>query len=128
MKFHVITFGCQMNANDSDWLARALESRGWEQTAEDQARAFIVNTCSVREKPEQKVYSLLGRLEQHLRRDPRAFAAVGGCVAQQVGRGFLERFPFVRLVFGADAVALFLIHISVPMRLDTTSYAHVSLT
>ncbi|MES9995457.1 tRNA (N6-isopentenyl adenosine(37)-C2)-methylthiotransferase MiaB [Desulfovibrio aminophilus] len=106
MKFHIITFGCQMNANDSDWLARALESRGWEQTDEEAARVFILNTCSVREKPEQKVYSVLGRLERHLRRDPGVFAAVGGCVAQQVGAGFFERFPFVRLVVGTDAVAL----------------------
>jgi tRNA-2-methylthio-N6-dimethylallyladenosine synthase len=106
MKFHVISFGCQMNANDSDWLVRALESRGWTEAPEDQARVFIVNTCSVREKPEQKVYSLLGRLEQNARRDARVFAAVGGCVAQQVGRGFFERFSFVRLVFGTDAVAL----------------------
>jgi tRNA-2-methylthio-N6-dimethylallyladenosine synthase len=106
MKFHVISFGCQMNANDSDWLVRALESRGWTEAPEDQARVFIVNTCSVREKPEQKVYSLLGRLEQYARRDARVFAAVGGCVAQQVGRGFFERFSFVRLVFGTDAVAL----------------------
>ncbi len=106
MNFHIISFGCQMNANDSDWLVRALESRGWTEAPEDQARVFIVNTCSVRDKPEQKVYSLLGRLEQHARRDANVFAAVGGCVAQQVGRGFFERFPFVRLVFGTDAVAL----------------------
>ncbi|MDD4951408.1 MAG: tRNA (N6-isopentenyl adenosine(37)-C2)-methylthiotransferase MiaB [Desulfovibrionaceae bacterium] len=104
MRFCVVTFGCQMNVHDSDWLARALEVRGWERVSEDQARVFIVNTCSVREKPEQKVYSLLGRLGDLCGRDPAAFVAVGGCVAQQVGRGFLERFSFVRLVFGTDGL------------------------
>lgn len=105
MKFHITTFGCQMNVHDSDWLARALESRGWEQADDTDAQVYILNTCSVRDKPEQKVYSELGRVAAHLKRDPNVFAAVGGCVAQQVGRGFFERFPFVKLVFGSDGIA-----------------------
>jgi len=103
--FHIVTFGCQMNVGDSDWLARALIARGWRQVDEDDAWFFVVNTCSVREKPEQKVYSELGRLLAHQRGKPGLTAAVGGCVAQQIGRGFFERFPFVRLVFGSDGVA-----------------------
>ncbi|WP_272701357.1 tRNA (N6-isopentenyl adenosine(37)-C2)-methylthiotransferase MiaB [Desulfovibrio sp. Fe33] len=105
MKFHITTFGCQMNVHDSQWLARALESRGWEETGEEDAQVYILNTCSVREKPEQKVYSELGRVAAHLKRDENVFAAVGGCVAQQVGKGFFDRFPFVRLVFGSDGIA-----------------------
>ncbi|WP_243546104.1 tRNA (N6-isopentenyl adenosine(37)-C2)-methylthiotransferase MiaB [Pseudodesulfovibrio tunisiensis] len=105
MKYHISTFGCQMNVHDSEWLARALDSRGWTAVPEDEAQVFIVNTCSVREKPEQKVYSELGRIAGRLRDIPEGFAAVGGCVAQQVGRGFFERFPFVRLVFGSDGIA-----------------------
>jgi tRNA-2-methylthio-N6-dimethylallyladenosine synthase len=105
MKFHVITFGCQMNAADSGWLGRSLRALGWEEVPEDSAQVYIINTCSVREKPEQKVYSLLGRLSAHLDRDPDMFCAVGGCVAQQVGTKLWNRFPFVRLVFGADGVA-----------------------
>jgi len=105
MKFHITTFGCQMNVHDSEWLARALESRGWEAVGEDEAQVYILNTCSVREKPEQKVYSELGRVAAHLRRDPGVFAAVGGCVAQQVGQGFFDRFPHVKLVFGSDGIA-----------------------
>lgn len=105
MKFHITTFGCQMNVHDSEWLARALESRGWEAADEDEAQVYVVNTCSVREKPEQKVYSELGRIAAHLERDENVFAAVGGCVAQQVGRGFFERFPHVKLVFGSDGIA-----------------------
>jgi len=103
--FHIITFGCQMNVGDSDWLARALAARGWRQTAEEDAWLFVVNTCSVRDKPEQKVYSELGRLAAYQRGKPGLFVAVGGCVAQQIGRGFFERFPFVRLVFGSDGIA-----------------------
>jgi len=106
MKFHVFTFGCQMNVADSDWLVRALKADQWTEAAEDEADLFIINTCSVREKPEQKVYSLLGRLKRYWERDRRVFAAVGGCVAQQVGEGLWERFPFVRLVFGTDGVAM----------------------
>ncbi len=103
--FHIVTFGCQMNVGDSDWLARALVSRGWRQVAEDEAWLFVLNTCSVRDKPEQKVYSELGRLAAHGRKKPGLMAAVGGCVAQQIGRGFFARFPFVRLVFGSDGIA-----------------------
>jgi len=103
--FHIVTFGCQMNVGDSDWLARALIARGWRQVDEQDAWFFVVNTCSVRDKPEQKVYSELGRLLTHQRGKPGLTAAVGGCVAQQIGRGFFERFPFVRLVFGSDGVA-----------------------
>jgi tRNA-2-methylthio-N6-dimethylallyladenosine synthase len=103
--FHIITFGCQMNVGDSDWLARALCARGWRQVAERDAWLFVVNTCSVREKPEQKVYSELGRLAAYQRGKPGLMAAVGGCVAQQIGAGFFDRFPFVRLVFGSDGIA-----------------------
>ena len=105
MNFHVITFGCQMNVCDSEWLEYILEARGWTKVPEEQAEVFIVNTCSVREKPEQKVYSLLGRLKGYLDANPEVFVAVGGCVAQQIGREFWKRFPFVRLVFGTDGVA-----------------------
>jgi tRNA-2-methylthio-N6-dimethylallyladenosine synthase len=110
VRFHLMTFGCQMNVNDSAWLSRALRGLGLEEVPAfgDPAEAdvVIVNTCSVRDKPEQKVYSLLGRLRPIFEKNPRAFAAVGGCVAQQVGEAFWNRFPFVRLVFGSDGVAM----------------------
>ncbi|WP_319543841.1 tRNA (N6-isopentenyl adenosine(37)-C2)-methylthiotransferase MiaB [uncultured Pseudodesulfovibrio sp.] len=105
MKFHITTFGCQMNVHDSQWLSRALESRGWVEADESEAQVFILNTCSVRDKPEQKVYSELGRVAAHMKRDGNVFAAVGGCVAQQIGKGFFDRFPFVKLVFGSDGIA-----------------------
>jgi len=112
VRFHILTFGCQMNVADADWLTQALVSRGWTAAEESDAQVFVVTTCSVREKPEQKVYSLLGRLKSHVDRDPNVFVAVGGCVAQQIGEEFWNRFPFVRLVFGTDGTAM------VPQALD----------
>ncbi|GAB7079741.1 tRNA (N6-isopentenyl adenosine(37)-C2)-methylthiotransferase MiaB [Megalodesulfovibrio paquesii] len=117
MQFHTITFGCQMNVHDAAWLDRALTARGHArlpvllgpgEELSPQALAgadcIILHTCSVREKPEQKVYSLLGRLAAYFREHPQAFCAVGGCVAQQVGTELWRRFPFVRLVFGGDSL------------------------
>ncbi len=107
MNYYIFTFGCQMNVSDSLWLDRSLQSMGLKPcTREDEADIFLINTCSVREKPEQKIYSLLGRLYEYTRDRPHVFAGVGGCVAQQVGKGFLERFPFVRLVFGTDGLVM----------------------
>ncbi|UZP68690.1 tRNA (N6-isopentenyl adenosine(37)-C2)-methylthiotransferase MiaB [Desulfovibrio mangrovi] len=111
--FHIMTFGCQMNSNDSDWLKRSLVSRGFTEAAQpEEASVFILNTCSVREKPEQKVYSLLGRIQTMTKGREDILVAVGGCVAQQVGRGFFNRFKQVRLVFGTDGLA------SAPQALD----------
>ena len=93
MKFCILTFGCQMNASDSIWLARSLKAIGWQEVPEDQAQILVVNTCSVREKAEQKVYSQLGRLVRHLERDKSVFCAIGGCLAQQVGTSLWDRFP-----------------------------------
>lgn len=101
--FHILTFGCQMNVNDSDWLSRALIREGLKPVPLDQARVVVVNTCSVRDKPEQKVYSVLGRLRPGLEKRG-GFAVVAGCVAQQIGLGFHRRFPFVRLVVGTDGL------------------------
>ena len=104
--FCIQTFGCQMNVNDSGWLARALTRRGFTEVAPELARVHILNTCSVREKPEQKVYSALGRVRQVSAGKADAFAVVAGCVAQQIGSGFFRRFPQVRLVVGGDGLAM----------------------
>lgn len=95
-----------MNVADAEWLALTLTAQGWTSGTEDEAQLVVVMTCSVREKPEQKVYSLLGRLKDYMVRRPDAFVAVGGCVAQQVGEALWRRFPFVRLIFGTDGVAM----------------------
>lgn len=103
--FHIITFGCQMNVNDSFWLARSLQRRGFVESPLEKAEIVILNTCSVRDKPEQKVYAALGRIKYETRRVPGSFAVVAGCVAQQIGAGFFGRFPQVRLVVGGDGLA-----------------------
>lgn len=105
-RFHILPFGCQMNVADADWLAQALIAQGWSRGTEKTADVLVVMTCSVREKPEQKVYSLLGRIKDVVQRRPGVFVAVGGCVAQQIGEALWQRFPFVRLVFGTDGVAM----------------------
>ncbi len=105
--FHIQSFGCQMNLGDSEWLARSLAARGFVERPFDEASFYILNTCSVREKAEQKVYSELGRIASycaaHGKKD--VTVCVGGCVAQQVGERIMRRFPQVRLVFGADGIA-----------------------
>lgn len=103
--FHIVTFGCQMNVHDSQWLARALTARGFTETPLEEARVVVVNTCSVREKPEQKVMSALGRIRQVTGGDPGVLVAVTGCVAQQVGAAFFERENQVRLVAGSDGIS-----------------------
>ena len=102
--FDITTFGCQMNAHDSDWLARSLTRMGFSAAEPGEALVYILNTCSVRERPENKVYSAIGRLRPFLEEKPEAFVAVGGCVAQQLGEGLFKRFPEVRLVFGTDGI------------------------
>ena len=106
MNFAIITYGCQMNAADSQWLARSLTARGMEESGLDDADLVVLNTCSVRDKPEQKVYSELGRLEHRYKGNSKPVVAVGGCVAQQVGANIMKRFPRVRLVFGTDGLAM----------------------
>lgn len=95
-----------MNVNDSFWLARSLQRRGSSNRPLKRPEVVILNTCSVRDKPEQKVYAALGRIKYETRRVPSSFAVVAGCVAQQIGAGFFERFPQVRLVVGGDGLAM----------------------
>lgn len=105
--FHIQTFGCQMNAGDSDWLSRSLKTRGFVEVPFAEAKVHILNTCSIREKAEQKIYSELGRIARHCKvhNISGVTVCVGGCVAQQVGAALTRRFPQVRLVFGTDGVA-----------------------
>ena len=103
--FHIITFGCQMNVRDSQWLGRALMARGFREAPLEQARVVVVNTCSVREKPEQKVMSALGRIRQATGGDSRVLVCVTGCVAQQLGTSLFAKEQQVRLVAGSDGIA-----------------------
>ena len=100
-KFFIQTFGCQMNAYDSERIAQLLTARNY-QPVDDPARAdlILVNTCSVREKPEKKVYSALGRFRALKKKKPGLLIGVRGCVAQQEEEKLLERVPYLDFVLG----------------------------
>ncbi|HVP66774.1 MAG TPA: tRNA (N6-isopentenyl adenosine(37)-C2)-methylthiotransferase MiaB [Anaeromyxobacteraceae bacterium] len=103
-KVYVHTFGCQMNESDSDRMLEILAGRSWSRASSpEDAELILLNTCSVREKAEQKLLSALGRYREHKARRG-ALIAVGGCVAQQEKEGLLRRVPYVDFVFGPDNI------------------------
>jgi tRNA-2-methylthio-N6-dimethylallyladenosine synthase len=105
--FHIITFGCQMNEHDSERMSGILEAQGFVPAASaDDAEIVILNTCSIRDKAEQKFYSELGRLA-HLkgRGGKEVTIAVAGCIAQQEGEKLLSRTPSVDMVIGPSDIA-----------------------
>ena len=105
-RVHVKTFGCQMNEYDSARMADVLrEAGGYEPTDEPaEADLLLLNTCSVRDKAQEKVFSLLGRWRELKRERPHVMIGVGGCVASQEGEGITARAPFVDLVFGPQTL------------------------
>ncbi|MEE2830717.1 MAG: tRNA (N6-isopentenyl adenosine(37)-C2)-methylthiotransferase MiaB [Myxococcota bacterium] len=99
------TFGCQMNEQDSGTMLRLLEAEGYGSTDQpEEADVILINTCSVREKPEQKVRSLLGRFRPIKEARKSLVLGITGCYAQQEAGGLLQRFPWVDLVMGPDAI------------------------
>lgn len=100
-RYHITTFGCQMNKADSERMAGILEEMGF-QYSEDANNADIIlyNTCTIRENAEQKVYSYLGRQAQRKRQQPELTLIVAGCVAQQEGEALLRRVPELDLIIG----------------------------
>ena len=99
------TYGCQMNAQDSGTMLSLLREHGYDSTEDpEQADVILINTCSVREKPEQKVRSLLGRFRAIKEGNRDLVIGVTGCYAQQEAAGLLQRFPQVDLVMGPDAI------------------------
>ena len=103
--FFIKTFGCQMNIRDSEIMAQKLGEHGYiESSSIEDAAVVILNTCSVRAKAEQKVFSLLGSLRKAKKRNPGMKICVAGCVAQQEGRNILDRMPHVDLVIGTQAI------------------------
>jgi len=105
-RLYIKTFGCQMNEYDSGKMADVLaESEGLQATSDpEQADVILFNTCSVREKAQEKVFSDLGRVKHLKRSNPGLLIGVGGCVASQEGRAIVERAPFVDLVFGPQTL------------------------
>ncbi len=105
-KVFIKTFGCQMNEYDSQKMRDVLhESHGLEETdqAED-ADVLLLNTCSIREKAQEKVFSLLGQWRPWKEKNPNLIIGVGGCVASQEGDAIRQRAPYVDLVFGPQTL------------------------
>jgi tRNA-2-methylthio-N6-dimethylallyladenosine synthase len=110
--FHIITMGCQMNVYDSEQMERLLVPAGYSPCpSPDKADLIVLNTCSIREKAEHKVYSHLGRLARLKRKNPHLIIAVGGCVAQQEGNRLLQRAPCVDIVLGTSAIRRLPMHL-----------------
>ena len=106
MKLHIKTFGCQMNEYDSTKMAEVLAASHGCTLTDDAAEAdvLLLNTCSVREKAQEKVFSQLGLWRQLKTVRPGVVIGVGGCVASQEGGGIVKRAPFVDLVFGPQTL------------------------
>jgi len=106
--FFITTMGCQMNEYDSDFLARSLINSGFIPADDPEfADLILINTCTVRAKPEQKAFSMIGRMTQMKRRRPNLVLGVVGCMAQQLGVVLMERFPQVDLVMGPREISRF---------------------
>lgn len=94
-----------MNVHDSEKIAGILSESGYENTdSVKEADVIVLNTCSIRQKAEQKFYSELGRLESVRKNNPNMKIAVAGCIAQQKGKDLFRRFPYVDFVFGPDNI------------------------
>ncbi len=105
MKFHVTTFGCQMNEHDSERMKGMLESLGYaEAPRREEADLILFNTCSIREKADSRFVSHLHEAKMLKRRDPERVIGVGGCWAQSVKEQVFRQFPFVDVAFGPGQV------------------------
>jgi tRNA-2-methylthio-N6-dimethylallyladenosine synthase len=105
-KVYIKTFGCQMNEYDSDKMADVLRAHNGLTPTSDPAEADVIllNTCSVREKAQEKVFSDLGRINELKRAKPGLIIGVGGCVASQEGAAIVKRAPYVDVVFGPQTL------------------------
>jgi tRNA-2-methylthio-N6-dimethylallyladenosine synthase len=128
-KYLIETFGCQMNFHDSERMAGLLDQAGYEQTSEDaDADVIVINTCSVREHAEEKLYTRLGELRvMHEETGHRPVVAVAGCVAQQEGRSLLKKSNghMIDIVMGTQRLKM------LPMLVDTaaaSAFAEVDIS
>jgi len=105
-KLFIRTFGCQMNEYDSEKISAVLAAaEGLAPGASaEEADVIVFNTCSVREKAQEKVFADLGRVKHLKRANPNLMIAVGGCVASQEGGAIVERAPYVDVVFGPQTL------------------------
>ena len=105
-RYFVTTFGCQMNAHDSERIKGMLEELGLgEAPTADDADVVVFNTCTIREKPDTKLAAYLGEAAARKREDPERVIAVGGCYAEAQRERIFERYPFVDVAFGPGSIA-----------------------
>ena len=107
-RYHVTTFGCQMNAHDSERIKGLLEELGLgEAASEDEADVLVFNTCTIREKPDTRLAAHLGNAKALKERDAERVIAVGGCYAEAQRERIFELYPFVDVAaFAAFAAEL----------------------
>ena len=121
-KYFIETYGCQMNYHDSEQMSGLLEAAGYDRTSDDgDADIVVINTCSVREHAEDKLYTRLGELRVQARETGRApMVAVTGCVAQQEGEALLKRSAMVDVVVGTRRVRM------LPVLVEQAARTHVA--
>ena len=104
-RYHVTTFGCQMNAHDSERIKGMLESIGLgEAASQEEADVVVFNTCTIREKPDTKLAAYLGDAAAQKRQRPETVIAVGGCYAEAQRELIFDRYPFVDVAFGPGSI------------------------
>ena len=103
--FHISTYGCQMNLADSSILATSLTTRGYRRVSDEKdADLIVLNTCSVREKAESRVFGRLGEIYKYKREKPFMKIAVVGCMAQRLADDLIKKVPHVDYVLGTDRI------------------------
>src|SRR2546423_10200671 len=105
-RYHVTTFGCQMNAHDSERIKGMLEELGLaEARTQDEADVLVFNTCTIREKPDTRLAAHLGNAKALKERDPDRVVAVGGCYAEAQRDRLFSLYPYVDVAFGPGSIA-----------------------
>src|SRR5687767_10955321 len=135
MKYFIETYGCQMNVHDSERMAGLLEQAGYKATADaSHADVVVINTCSVREGAEDKLYTRLGQVRQASRETGRTpVVAVAGCVAQQEAGALLKRSKLIDVIIGTQSLKQLpalvdqaMADADAPPRIDINAYEDVS--
>ncbi|SNZ14685.1 tRNA (N6-isopentenyl adenosine(37)-C2)-methylthiotransferase MiaB [Hydrogenobacter hydrogenophilus] len=102
MKYYIKTFGCQMNFNDSERIKGLLRTLGYQEAESwQEADLILINTCTIREKPDQKVFSHLGEYRKIKEENPKALIGVCGCLAQRMGYQLVQKAPVVDIMFSS---------------------------
>ncbi len=105
MRYFIKTYGCQMNINDTEKIKGVFHTQGYEEAlSEEDADIVILNTCTIREKPDQKVWSHLGEIKRLKAKNPEVKIGVCGCMAQRAGYEIASKMPFVDIIFGTKNI------------------------